>query len=490
METVTTRSGVRGALTSVGGQAAKFAVQFVGLAVLARILAPGDFGLYTMIAAIVGIAGVIGDLGLSLAAIQAPSLSSNEKTQLFWWNAFLATAIGILVFLSAPLVVSVYGQPELADAVHVVSLIFVLNGLTVQFRAEINRELRFSMLATLDILSQVAGVGMAILLALDGWGFWSLAWQGVVAAAAGLVMTLICARWRPSLPRRGVPMRGFLRFGAATTVTQVVNYSSLNLDSVLVGRYLGEYSLGIYSKAFQLFTLPAQQLLAPLTRVAVPILSRVEDPEAFERLMLRIQKGVAYVLVVILATEAALAPEIVSVLLGSRWSAASGVLVLLIPGGIFQALGSSYYWAFLAKARISILMYCELSGRAFMLLLIAFAAPHGVTYVSVAVSTGMFAVWFVTTMYGLPRIGVSRVAMLGESWRPLVGAVVIYGTVSAVRIFGSALFPQQPVVVAVSCVSAGVFALAAWTRWPPVRQDLGVIVRIVRRAGASQASGS
>lgn len=426
--------GVRGAIASVSGQAVKLIVQFAGVAVLARLLSPSDFGRYVSVTAIVGVAGVLGDMGLSLAALQARSLSDAQKTMLFWWNSLIGMVVACVVFAAAPSIARFYGDGSLDGAAKLISLTFVLNGLTIQFRAEINRALRFKSLAVIDIVSQSLGVVGAIFLARCGFGFWSLVWQSVFIFGSSFILTAVFASWWPGLPVQGVRMRSLLRFGMATTLTQFVNYLSSNSDSVAIGRWLGKAELGVYSKAYQVFTLPAQQLLSPLTRVALPLLARVDDREEFERMLAKSQLAIAYVLVGCLACIGAFAPDIVQVLLGPKWTASAPVLTLLIPGGVFQAIGSIYYWTFLARSRVSVLFRCELVGRSVMIGLILLAAPHGIRAVAGAISCGLFCVWLVTTAFGLPAIGVRSRPLLGAAVRPLLMGISLVTVAMAVRV--------------------------------------------------------
>src|SRR5690349_18605879 len=114
--------GVRGALASVSGQAIKLVVQFAGVGILARLLSPSDFGRYVSVTAVVGIAGVLGDLGLSLAALQARDLSPKQKDMLFWWNAGIGAAVALVVALAGPLVASFYADSQLDVAAKAISL--------------------------------------------------------------------------------------------------------------------------------------------------------------------------------------------------------------------------------------------------------------------------------------------------------------------------------------------------------------------------------
>lgn len=468
------RRVVRGAYTALGGQATRFVLQFGGLAVLARLLDPADFGTMAMLTAVVGIAGVLGDFGLSLVAVQARELTQAQRSQLFWWNAVLGAAVAALVAGVAGPVAQFYGVPPLRDAARVLAVTFLLNGLAVQFRAELNRALRFGALAAVDVGGQLAGTVAALAAALSGAGFWALVLQPVVTAVAGAVLTVTMSGWRPGPPRRGTPMRGFAGFGLATTLTQVMNFVSSNVDSVLIGRLHGQEALGYYSRAFQLVMTPIQQILSPMTRVALPALSRVDDVGELNRYVHRTQRAILYVLLPGLALVAALRHEVVWLLLGPGWERSAEIFLVLVVGGAFQSMGSIYYWVFLARRSMRALLVCEGAGRVVMIALVAGAAPRGPLAVAVAVSLGLALVWLLTTTFGLPTVHVRRWPVVGVAARPALVAAAVFASVSAAR--ASVVASDDVAVTALGLAAVPIAAALLWSAGG-VRADVREVVR-------------
>nr|MBW4043298.1 oligosaccharide flippase family protein [Acidobacteriota bacterium] len=154
----------RSALTALVFQWGTYVLQLASLVVLARLLLPADYGLITMAAAVIGVAAVIGDFGLSLAAIQAPHLSQQQKANLFWLNTGIGALVGLLVAASSPLIAGFYGEPRLVPVTVSLGSVFVLNGAAVQFKVELNRRSRFRALGIIDLGSQAFALGVAIVL--------------------------------------------------------------------------------------------------------------------------------------------------------------------------------------------------------------------------------------------------------------------------------------------------------------------------------------
>ena len=169
------------------------------------------------------------------------------------------------VFLSSWGIAALYGREELAPLAQLASVAFLLNGLATQFRASLNRALRFRSLAITDVAAAAVGLGVGVSTGLAGAGPWALVAQLLGGSFATLVLVVCFGGWLPGLPRRGVPVGGFIRFGWNMVATQMVTYVGNNVDTVVIGVRFGAAQLGIYNRAFQLVMNTANQLRAPIT---------------------------------------------------------------------------------------------------------------------------------------------------------------------------------------------------------------------------------
>lgn len=412
----------RGAMHTLLFQWARWGTQLASLLVLARLLLPQDYGIVAMAMSVTGLAAVIGDFGLSLAAVQAKNLSAQQRSNLFWCNLAVGTGSGVLlVALSGP-IAAFFGDQRLVPVTATLGLVFAVSGAAVQFKAELNRAGAFARLGAADALAGLVGFGAALGLALAGWGFWALVGQQLVIAVMTLALAAFWARWRPGLPRRAEGTRALLTFGRDTFLVHVANYVTTNLDTVLVGRVLGAVTLGFYNRAFQLILLPMEQILSPLTRVFMPRLADSTGAE-FNALLLRLQRVLAYVLVLPLSLLAAAAGPLLPLLLGDQWAAAAPLVQILCAGAVFQALGYVFYWAFLARAKTKLLFFSELWGRVPMAVLMLVLVPFGAPLVAMSVSIGQFLIWLAGVVRYGRRIGVDVAGLLRASASPVVVAL-------------------------------------------------------------------
>jgi len=473
-------NAARGAAVTYGAQAVRVLVQVGSIVVLARLLTPSAYGTVTMVLSVVGIATVFGDLGLSMAAMQSQSLSNQQRSNLLWINAGLGLVLGGAVFLAAPLVADFYGRPELQQVCAALSIIFFLYALTPQLRAELASRLRFKVLAAADVVAQVVGFGTAVLLALFNFGYWALVANQIVVAGVTVLVVAVGARWRPLMPRRVDGMRPLLVYGVHTLGVQLLTYISGNIDNVLIGRFLGSSSLGLYSRASQLFRLPLQQVATPLTPVALPVLSRLKDDlRSFEAFAIRAQLILSYLLGGVLFAFVCAAAPIVSIALGRQWEAAVPLLQILAVGGAFQAFGYVFYWVFLARGYTGLQLKWSLVGRSVMVLLLFGGIQWGMVGIAISATIGQVLLWLFMGIFALPKTGVSSGALIGASLRP----AVVYTAAAAMAVAFSPLLTGLPAPVVLAIIGLemlGVLALAALLV-PRVRQDVAEILGTVRR---------
>jgi len=292
------------------------------LAILARLLSPKDFGLLGMASIFVGLAALSSQLGVGPAIVQRSSLTPNHVRAGFTLSVFTGLVILLILWISAPFIARFFHTDGLASVVKAVSLSFVFDSLGVVAEALLRRDLQFKKLARINIEGLILGyASIGILLAWLGFGVWALVGATLGRSLSNSILLLLSQRhpMKPLLSRR--ESRDLLYFGGGFTLARLFNYAAMNGDYTVVGRVLGAEAVGTYTRAYQLMMLPASYFGQVLNDVLFPVMAKIQN-EA-RRLTRTYLSGVAItglvsaplsVLMVIMA------PEIVTVLLGSKWS--------------------------------------------------------------------------------------------------------------------------------------------------------------------------
>lgn len=462
-------SAARGGIVTIVGQTLRVVIQAAALVVLARLLSPTDFGIVAMVLVIVGVGELVRDFGLSNATIQAPTLSKEERDNLFWLSLLFGMALASVVLAVAPLVADLYGQPQLHPVTQWLAITFVLNGISAQFRAGLTRDLRFSVTAAVDVIAPLAGLATAILMAIAGWGYWALVGQELVKALVLSVGLVMAARWWPGLPRRRTSIKKFVRYGGYLMGTQILGYASRNVDTLVIGTRFGPAMTGLYSRAYQLMALPVTQLNHPTSKVALPVLSRLnDDPERYRKFLLRGQTLLLHAVVPLFVLTGVLAEPVIRVVLGAQWDEAVPIFRVLAIGGLFEGAALATMWVFLSKGKTKAQLAFALTTRPLMIIAVLVGSNWGVIGVAAGYALSTALCW---------PIGLIWIARVTDApsrdlfWNG-ARAVVVHACAGAVVWFvlGRSGLPDPLVLVLGVLVMVAVFALICCA-WPRLRRD-------------------
>ncbi|WP_425478634.1 lipopolysaccharide biosynthesis protein [Pseudoxanthomonas winnipegensis] len=475
-----------GAAKTMAGQGARMVVQFGGIILLARLLSPEDYGVMAMVTALVGICEILRDFGLSSAAIQAKSLSKAQRDNLFWMNSAIGLVLGLVVFAGAGWIARFYHEPRLAAVSQVMSVTFLLSGMNTQYRAHLSRELMFGRLALSDVGGQSLGLIAAVIAALAGLGYWALVIQQVVGGAVGLLVAMVAARWLPGRPQRGVEMRHFLSFGWNLMAAQALGYASQNIGQVLIGYRLGAEALGLYNRAFQLLMMPLNQINAPATTVALPVLSKLQDErERYSTFLLRGQTVMVHLIVAIFAFACAQGEPLIRLFLGEQWRGAVPIFQVLTLGGVFQVVAYATYWVFLSLGLMRAQLIYSVIARALLIVCILVGSHWGALGVAIGYALGLALMWPMSVIW-VTRVGQAPGrAMFNNGLRALVG----YGLCGAGSWAAARHWAQTPVLeLAIGFVTIVLAFGLVCLLWPAFRRDVATILssrELLRRRGSA-----
>lgn len=344
-------SGIKWSGASLG---AMTALQFVTLAVLARLLSPSDFGLMGMIMVVVGFAHAFADMGISNAIIHRQDATKDQLSSLYWLNIIAGVIVFCIVCASAPLVVRFYHEPRLHNLIYLTAVIFLITPLGQQFQILMQKDLRFNSLAKIEIAASVINSAVAITLAFLGFGVYSLIW-GQLARAISKVL-ILCnwgwRNWRPSFHFSRQDLKGYLSFGLYQMGERTVNYLNSNLDYLLIGYMLGAKSLGYYTLAYNLIIRPSSMISPVITKVAFPIFSKVQnETDRLKRGYLKVLQLLSSINFPLMAGLAVVAPVAVPIIFGEQWLPSIILIQILSIVGLLRSAGSPIGSLLLAKGR-------------------------------------------------------------------------------------------------------------------------------------------
>lgn len=416
---------VRGGAHTVAATGARHVLDLVSVVFLARLLTPADFGLVAMATAVIGFLATFKDAGLSAATVQREDLREEQVSLLFWLNVVVSMALVIAIAATSPLVAWFYGDERLLWITVALAGAFLFGGLEAQHAALLQRQMRFGTLAWTRLVAQAAGILAAIAAASAGWGTWALVVRALVTPAVSMVAVWSAMPWRPGLPRLEVGARGLVRFGGYMSGFRAVNYVGRNLDNVLIGGFVGGSALGLYSKAYALLMLPLNLMNGPISRVAVPALSRLQgDPE---RMLSYYAKALTLVVTFsmpVVAWLASVADSFVLTVLGDQWREAIHLFRILVIPAFIGTFNVAVGWVFVSLGHVERQLRCGLANTAVNIVAISIGLQWGVEGVAWALVVSSASKRLPTIAYcyyGTPF----TLTLLGRVlWRPAAASVL------------------------------------------------------------------
>lgn len=463
---------VRGGAVTLTAQACKLTLTLSSNIILARLLNPADYGLVGMVTAVIGLISLFKDMGLSMATVQKAEINHQQVSTLFWVNLLVSMSITILALILAPVIAWFYNEPRLTLITFALTIGFILGGLTIQHQALLNRQMRFTSLAVIDVTANAMGIIAAIIAATNGLGYWSLIIMQLVIPFVNMIGVWLMCEWRPGKPSLNSGIRSMLVFGGNVTGFSFINYIARNIDNVLIGKYWGAQQLGFYAKAYQLLLLPLNQINAPVGAVAIPTLSRlVDSPENYKQAYLKILRTLSILTLPLVAFMIATSDWLVELLLGSQWSQASSIFSLLGIVALAQPVTNTVGWLFISQGRTHHMLQSGAICGLLSILSIIAGLPWGATGVAAFYSISGLVIrtpillWFAGKEgtvklkdigYTLvPQFAISLVGMMAvfifrqsyDSFNPMLGLLITFFINASVNLLILSILPSGRLIL-------------------------------------------
>ena len=431
-------SMAKGAIWMVLFKTLERSLGLISMLVLARLLTPSDFGLVAMATSLIALLELFSAFGLDTALIQRSDATPVHYNTAWTLNLIAGCSIALLMLALAIPASHFYREPRVAPVIAALSLGAAIQGCenvgVVAFRKEMRFDREFRFLLAKKFLAFCTTVPLAIWL----HNYWALVAGTLMGRAAGVTLSYIL---QPFRPRLSLAAAADLMHISKWLVTQnVLAFLKDRSADVIIGRFAGTHSLGVFSASAEISNMPGTELVAPINRAILPAYVKLaHDKPALRREYLSVMSIVALIAVPAVAGFAVTAPFMVLLILGPKWVEAVQLIQILAFFGITQVLQSNAYSAFIALGKPEVFVKINMIHVAFLLsALTSFTwvwGLHGAAWAYVGTAIVMLPVNFVfITRY----LEVSAADFFGHLWRPLAAAALMY---IGVRVLGPDL-PQ------------------------------------------------
>jgi len=406
------------------------AINFGVFVLLARILGAAAFGLLAMAAAFVLFSEFLVRDSFSDFLIAHENPAPEHFNATFWMLASLGALLSAILLLAAGPIATFYGQAEVRGLIMGLSPTVLMIALTAVPVTILRRELRFRTLSMRAVAGVLVGGIVAVSMALNGFGVWSLAGQRLAQVFTNIVMAWAAVKWRPGGSTSMRHCRDVFRFGGAVLGLRAAELAAIQLPSIIIGAVLGPAVLGFFSIAWRLVEIGSFLIVTPLRMAAQPAFAAItRSGAAASELLVDISRLSGMVAFPAFAGLSVLSVPVIALLFGEKWVAAAPILSVLSVLGVYFCIEKINQAFCLAAGRAgptAALAWAETSLAAVLVWALSFA---GVTAMAAGLVSAFLLLWVVRF-----RI-VGAVAKAG-AWElarchvlPLLGSALMAGAV-------------------------------------------------------------
>jgi PST family polysaccharide transporter len=427
--------------------------------ILARLLPPSDFGTLALAMVFISFAELVSSIGLGPSIVQRKGLTERHLQVATTLSLIMGIALVGLFMVCADSVALFFNEPKLALAIRVLAVSMFFSSIAAPSRGVLIRHMDFRRLAVVDIGAYALGfAAVSITLALSGFGFLSLVIGSVAANVISAVAVLFLKPPRLPLSLAGRESRDLLGFGGGYSLNSTINHLAANVDYLVVGKFLSMGSLGLYTRSYQLVTMPLTKIAATMSSALFPSYAEIqENRELLARAYFRAVNATALATFPILIVCAVASDAIIVGLYGTAWSGAADVFRILCLAGMLKAVFHLAGAVVQATGNIYAEVKCQLVYLSVLTVGCLVAVEGGIEAVGWAVVVG--STWLYLSMARL------ALNIVHSTWSEFFGAqragVVVGLVVAAVQFLvldlERAWFSlAPPVVLCILLVTSGV----------------------------------
>jgi O-antigen/teichoic acid export membrane protein len=354
--------------------------------ILARLLFPEDFGLYGVSLIVIRLGRRISNFGFSTVLVQKDEINRAEIDTIFTASFVLNLAVFSVLLAGAPYFARFVHNKAVVDLVRVIALTFIFNTFIMVGESLLKREMDFKHISIARSVRSAANYATAIVMALLGFGVWSLIGGEVVAVLVNMVLVLAFARWMPRLRYYHAVFKKLYSYGMRVSAVDYLNYFINNVDYMLIGRYLDMTALGYYERAFNLMSLTRRQVGRSMNEALFSAFSRIKnDPQRIVRNLKQIVNYTALIAYPVLIGLIFLAPSLVYNLYGPKWILTIKPLQIMCISGLFQTLITGFFSVIYALDFVTDRIKAQVVYLVLLTLIIYALIPYGINGVAWAV---------------------------------------------------------------------------------------------------------
>ncbi|NTW98370.1 MAG: lipopolysaccharide biosynthesis protein [Geobacteraceae bacterium] len=314
-------------------------MSFVISIILARLLAPEEFGTIALLSLFLGIAQLFVDAGFSSALIQKQDITHDDESTVFWFNFAAGLVVTAVLFAFSPWIADFFALPVLMPLTMLMACNILISAMGSIHRTLLTKRLDFKTPMKIGVISSLISGCVGVYMAWAGFGVWSLAGQALVGTVVGTVMLWFFSPWLPAFIFSRDSFKKLFGFSGYLFVSWLLDTLYQRGYTLLLGKFYGIHDLGIYNRADNTQQLPSNIITGVLSRVAFPLFSSVNSNKERLRRGVRLSiRSITLITAPAMTGLAVLAKPFMLVVFGEQWLSAAPILQVLCVVGILYPL--------------------------------------------------------------------------------------------------------------------------------------------------------
>ena len=424
---------------------------------LGRKLSPEEWAPIGMIAIFSAIAGNLQSSGFSTAIVNMKAPTSNDYNAVFWFNTLVSAIVYLVLFACAPWIAWFFEQPCLTDLSRFIFLAFFISSFGISTNAYMMKNMMQREMTIVGVTALIISGITAIILAFQGYSYWSLAWQQVINAFVLVVGRWVFVKWRPSFKVDFTPIRRTFRFSMNILITMIINTVNNHILTFVFGKLFTRTPqvVGNFFQAFKWDTMAYQTVGGTIEQVAQPVLVNLRDNEDESRevrVFRKMMRFTAFLAFPAMFGLSLVSEEFILATIGQKWIDCVPLLRVLCIGGAFMPFYSLYKNLIISQGRADLNMWLNISQIVLQFVLIFATYQQGILMVVYAYSI-LNVVWLLAWQFFAHRmIGLRLVHVLKDT----LPFALISGAVMVASHFATMQFDNVYLLLALRIVMAAV----------------------------------
>lgn len=383
-------------------------VQFVLSIVIARMVAPSEFGLIAMLGIFIAIAQTIVDSGFSNALIQKKHISDIDFSTVFVFNLIASIFFYLVLYFSANAIGDFYNEPELSILTKWVGLNILISSISIIQKTKLSIELNFKTQSIISLVSIIISGFIGIIMAYQKYGVWALVAQSLSNNLINSILLWIFAKWKVSIKFSITSFKTLFSFGSKILISALIHTIYINLYSLVIGKRYSATDVGYFNRASSIARFPSLNIVYFINRVIFPLQCQIQDDnERLSNLFANYLKIACYIIFPLMIALAVLAEPLILIILTEKWLPSATLILILCFAYMWDPVMVINVQILNVKGRSDYYLISEIIKKFCAILILIITIPYGIKVLALGLVLYSIIDIFIIVLYAKKVISTS-----------------------------------------------------------------------------------